>query len=78
MKASYPDGTCEMTVYQNDTGLVAAHRDRNGRWLLNRYDGYLLDQVERGQTPSRDDCASQTLPAPPDAAAGSSVISTTS
>lgn len=64
IKAKYPDGTCEATLFENGSGLTAATRDRAGQWLIYRYAGYLVDEIRLGPIGAATECSSPITAAP--------------
>ncbi len=64
IKARYPDGTCEATIFENGSGLTAATRDRAGQWLIYRYAGYLVDEIRLGPIGAAAECTSPITAAP--------------
>lgn len=52
---TYDDGTTEEVRYQNETGLVAARKDRAGQWTSFVYDGAgRVIEIHEGETPTGD------------------------
>jgi RHS repeat-associated protein len=65
VKANYPDGTCEQTVFERGTDYVAATRDRAGQWLIYEYVGSRPWELRSGPVGLPSECAAPALTVAP-------------
>ncbi len=56
VRTNYKDSTCEESVFEPGSGVLWAHRDRAGRWLLYNYEGYRLSNIAYGPVGKSDEC----------------------
>lgn len=69
VKTTYPDSTCEMSVFENGSGFLSATRDRAGQWLVYEYVGTAVKRVLNGGAGAVSECAAPAPDAPPPATA---------